>query len=177
MLCYGKQYHLLQVRQAPDAPMLPPRDLSAPPLPPRRDASGLPIVSGTMPRNLPSQSHDLSGTTNHSVPLIRRNSALDMHLISSQSLLPSCCTSGSMGTTAPPPRRHMSVNGPILTASSSCFPHSSGKISSSSSVGPVANATDVLQPIGLLHSPYPSILFGCSHVCRQVPPRPRHKRS
>jgi len=27
--------------------------------------------------------------------------------------------------------------------------------SSSSSVGPVANATDVLQPIGLLYTPYP----------------------
>lgn len=126
MLCYGKQYHLLQVRQAPDAPMLPPRELSAPPLPPRRDVAGLPIVSGTMPRNLPSQSHDLSGTTNHSVPLLRRNSALDMHLISSQPLLTSC---GSMGTTAPPQRRHMSVNGPICTAPSSCFTHSSGKIS------------------------------------------------
>ena len=29
------------------------------------------------------------------------------------------------------------------------------QVSSSSSVGPVANATDVLQPIGLLYSPYP----------------------
>lgn len=128
LLCYSKQYHLLQVRQAPDAPMLPPRDLSAPPLPPRRDVAGLPIISGTMPRNLPSQSHDLSGTLNHSVTLQRRNSALDMHLISSQSLIPSCCTSGGMSTTALPPRRHMSVNGPIFTTSTSCFPHSSGKV-------------------------------------------------
>lgn len=134
LLCYGKQSRVLQVRQAPDAPMLPPRDLSAPPLPPRRDVAGLPIISGTMPRNLPSQSHDLSGSINHSVPLQRRNSALDMHLISSQPLLPSCCTSGSMVTAAPPPRRHMSVNGPIFTASTSCFPPSSGKISCQNSV-------------------------------------------
>ena len=42
--------------------------------------------------------------------------------------------------------------------------------SSLSSIGPVANSTDVLQPIGLLYSPYPPRLFGCSHVRRQVPP-------
>ena len=44
---------------------------------------------------------------------------------------------------------------------------------SSSSVGPVANATDVLQPTGLLYSPYPPRLFGRSHIRRQVPPRPQ----
>ncbi|PNF17404.1 hypothetical protein B7P43_G02995 [Cryptotermes secundus] len=116
-----------QVCQASDAPMLPPRGLSPPPLPPRRDVAGVPIVSGTMPRILPSQSRDLSATMNNSfTPLLRRNSALDMHLISSQPLIPSCCTSGGMGTTAPvPARRHMSVNGPIFTTSASCFPHSS----------------------------------------------------
>ena len=44
---------------------------------------------------------------------------------------------------------------------------------SSLSVGPVANATDVLQPVGLLHSPYTPRLFGHSHVRHQVPPGPQ----
>ena len=52
------------------------------------------------------------------------------------------------------------------------------KMVHSSSVGPMANATDVLQPIGLLYSPYSPHLFGRSNVRRQVPPRPRrHERS
>jgi len=41
--------------------------------------------------------------------------------------------------------------------------------SSSSSVGPVGNGTDVLQPSGLLYSPYPSRLFGRSHVRENWP--------
>ena len=45
---------------------------------------------------------------------------------------------------------------------------STSSASSSSSVGPMANATDVLQPIGLLYSPYPPRLFGCSHIRHQV---------
>jgi len=49
------------------------------------------------------------------------------------------------------------------------------KTLTSSSVRPMANATDVLQPAGLLYSPYPPLLFGRSHVCRQVPPRPRRR--
>ncbi|KAJ4439268.1 hypothetical protein ANN_07388 [Periplaneta americana] len=121
-----------QVRQAPDAPMLPPRDLSPPPLPPRRDVGGFPLVAGTMPRTLPSHSRgDLNATMNSAAitPLQRRNSALDMHLISSQSsqtLIPTCCASGSICATQPiPTRRHMSVNGPIMTPSSSCYPNSS----------------------------------------------------
>ena len=48
-------------------------------------------------------------------------------------------------------------------------------VCSSSSVGPVADATDVLQPIGLLYSPYPPHLFGRSFVHRQVPPRPQRR--
>jgi hypothetical protein len=90
--------------------------------------AGVPILSGTMPRVLPSQSRDLNATMNNSfTPLLRRNSALAMHLFSSQPLIPSCCTSGGMGTVAPvPTRRHMSVNEPIFTTSPSCFHHSSG---------------------------------------------------
>jgi len=41
--------------------------------------------------------------------------------------------------------------------------------SPSSSVWPMANATDVLQPIGLLYLLYPPHLFRRSHVCRQYP--------
>jgi len=47
--------------------------------------------------------------------------------------------------------------------------------SSSSSVGPVANATDVLQPSRLIVLTLSPLLFGCSHVCRQVPPRPQRR--
>ena len=50
--------------------------------------------------------------------------------------------------------------------------------SSSSSVGPVANATDVLQPSTLIVLTLSPRLLGRSHVRHQVPPRPqRHKRS
>ncbi|XP_063219345.1 protein son of sevenless isoform X2 [Bacillus rossius redtenbacheri] len=61
-----------QARQAPDAPMLPPRDLSAPPLPPRRDLASGYTGAGTMPR---LYMHTQLAT---SVVLKRRNSALDM---------------------------------------------------------------------------------------------------
>jgi len=54
-------------------------------------------------------------------------------------------------------------------------------VSSSSLVGPITNATDVLQPsrlIVLTLSPPPTRMFGHSHIRRQVPPHPqRRKRS
>jgi len=55
------------------------------------------------------------------------------------------------------------------------YPWTVQPLASCSSVGPVANATDVLQPIGLLYSPYPPHLFGRSHIHCQVPPRPRRR--
>lgn len=83
-----------QVRQAPDAPMLPPRDLSPPPLPPRQMGS---VVGGggTVPRVQPVASSSI---------LMRRNSLLEM----------------PPPTPAPiPARRHMSVagNGPVISNS------------------------------------------------------------
>lgn len=89
-----------KTKQAPDAPILPPREMSPPPLPPRRDLSG----SGTLPRTH-SSSHLTSphrpscawGSLPADTTLPRRNSALEMSL-------------------APPPmpRRHSQtlVNGP-----------------------------------------------------------------
>ncbi|XP_020291332.1 protein son of sevenless isoform X2 [Pseudomyrmex gracilis] len=77
-----------QARQAPNAPILPPRDdISPPPLPPRRD---MPPV--TLPR-IPST---LNSST--SALLARRNSTLEN----------ACCT-------VVHPRRHMSFNGPSPT--------------------------------------------------------------
>nr|CAD7260795.1 unnamed protein product [Timema shepardi] len=68
-----------QARQAPDAPMLPPRDLSPPPLPPRRDlaTSGSLLIGGTMPHTMSHSSQELGTDT-----VMRRNSALDIHLFS-----------------------------------------------------------------------------------------------
>lgn len=82
-------YYLSQARQAPNAPILPPRDgTSPPPLPPRRD---LPPV--TLPPRLPT-------TLNPSCSalLARRNSTLEN-------------TCSSVVHT----RRHMSFNGPSPT--------------------------------------------------------------
>lgn len=73
----------LQARQAPDAPILPPRDLSPPPLPPR---------TSTLPR-----------PNTQSALLMRRNSGI---------------VDGGLGG-GQAPRRHMSINGPILAASAS----------------------------------------------------------
>nr|XP_050847424.1 protein son of sevenless isoform X6 [Vespula vulgaris] len=78
-----------QARQAPNAPILPPRDgTSPPPLPPRRD---LPLT--TLPPRLPST---LNPST--SALLTRRNSTLE-----------NTCSSNAH------PRRHMSFNGPSPT--------------------------------------------------------------
>ncbi|XP_066990925.2 protein son of sevenless [Anabrus simplex] len=92
-----------QARQAPDAPLLPPRDLSPPPLPPRLIGGG----SGTVPRT-----RELNAV-NNSTLLQRRNSALDVHLITS------CST--TVTTVPVPSRRHMSVNGPVISSSPSTF--------------------------------------------------------
>ncbi|XP_024936708.1 protein son of sevenless isoform X2 [Cephus cinctus] len=78
-----------QARQAPNAPMLPPREgTSPPPLPPRRD-----LPPATLPPRLPSALNPSS-----SALLARRNSTLE----------------GSCPTPAHP-RRHMSFNGPSPT--------------------------------------------------------------
>ncbi|XP_043503129.1 protein son of sevenless isoform X4 [Polistes fuscatus] len=78
-----------QARQAPNAPILPPRDgTSPPPLPPRRD---LPLT--TLPPRLPTT---LNPST--SALLTRRNSTLE-----------NTCSSNAH------PRRHMSFNGPSPT--------------------------------------------------------------
>ena len=53
------------------------------------------------------------------------------------------------------------------------YPSSSS--SSSSSVGPVANSTDVLQPSRLIVLTLSPRLFGRSHVRRQVAPRPQQR--
>ncbi|XP_051162718.1 protein son of sevenless isoform X1 [Leptopilina boulardi] len=78
-----------QARQAPNAPLLPPRDgTSPPPLPPRRD-----LPPATLPPRLPATLNSSS-----SALLMRRNSNLE--------------SSTSAATHA---RRYMSVNGPSPT--------------------------------------------------------------
>ena len=52
----------------------------------------------------------------------------------------------------------------------SCRAESVVSLSSSSSVGPMANATDVLQPSGLIVLTLSPRVFGHSHVRRQMPP-------
>ncbi|XP_034235206.1 protein son of sevenless [Thrips palmi] len=79
------QAQALQARQAPDAPILPPRDLSPPPLPPR---------TSTLPRP-----HAQSAL------LLRRNSGI--------------ADASGLNATQTAPRRHMSINGPILASSTS----------------------------------------------------------
>lgn len=62
-----------QVKQAPDAPLLPPRDSSPPPLPPRRDLAA--AAGNTLPRLVsPTGIRDSPGT------LPRRNSSIDMSM-------------------------------------------------------------------------------------------------
>ncbi|XP_067213799.1 protein son of sevenless isoform X2 [Linepithema humile] len=79
-----------QARQAPNAPMLPPRDdISPPPLPPRKD---MPPI--TLPPRLPTTTLNPSG----SASLTRRNSTLENT---------SCIVVHT--------RRHMSFNGPSPT--------------------------------------------------------------
>lgn len=87
-----------KVKQAPDAPLLPPRDSSpAPPLPPRST-----FIGGTLPRMTPTSSTQRENLGS----LPRRNSALEM-----------ACSS----TPPPPPtivpRRssQSSMNGPLLS--------------------------------------------------------------
>ncbi|GLV36874.1 Son of sevenless [Carabus blaptoides fortunei] len=69
-----------QLKQAPDAPTLPPRDMSPPPLPPRRDTVGsqahLLHTIGHNCTHQPTSSPKLN-PTHHSALLMRRNSALD----------------------------------------------------------------------------------------------------
>lgn len=71
--------HLAQIRQAPDAPKLPPRDMSPPPLPPR-----LGLIHTTIKKTNASNSHNEEGLREHSLKLphtstimMRRNSALE----------------------------------------------------------------------------------------------------
>ncbi|KAK7793915.1 hypothetical protein R5R35_007684 [Gryllus longicercus] len=101
-----------QARQAPDAPLLPPRDPSPPPLPPRRDVSSSLLMgssSATMPRSAVGPTRELSAVGNSTL-LQRRNSALDMHVVTS--------TSNVTNTSVPvPSRRHMSFNGPVVSSS------------------------------------------------------------
>lgn len=71
--------HLAQIRQAPDAPKLPPRDMSPPPLPPR-----LGLIHNTIKKTNASHSYNEEGLREHSLKLphtstimMRRNSALE----------------------------------------------------------------------------------------------------
>lgn len=86
---------LQQARQAPNAPILPPRDdISPPPLPPRREGmskDGMPV---TLPPRLPPTLNSSS-----SALLARRNSNLES----------TCSAVGH-------PRRHMSFNGPSFNS-------------------------------------------------------------
>ncbi|XP_058800908.1 protein son of sevenless isoform X2 [Phymastichus coffea] len=81
-----------QARQAPNAPMLPPREgVSPPPLPPRRE-----LLSSTLPPRFPANLN-----TSSSSLLVRRNSSLENSIPIN--------TGGHS-------RRHMSFNGPSPTA-------------------------------------------------------------
>lgn len=71
--------HLAQIRQAPDAPQLPPRDISPPPLPPR-----LGLIHTTIKKSNTYNSCSEEGFHEHSLKLphtstimMRRNSALE----------------------------------------------------------------------------------------------------
>lgn len=70
---------MAQIRQAPDAPKLPPRDMSPPPLPPR-----LGLIHTTIKKSNASNSYNEEGLREHSLKLphtstimMRRNSALE----------------------------------------------------------------------------------------------------
>lgn len=71
--------HLAQIRQAPDAPKLPPRDVSPPPLPPR-----LGLIHTTIKKTNASNTFNDEGLLEHNLKLphtstimMRRNSALE----------------------------------------------------------------------------------------------------
>lgn len=70
---------MAQIRQAPDAPQLPPRDISPPPLPPR-----LGLIHQTIKKSNTYNSYNEDGFHEHNLKLphtstimMRRNSALE----------------------------------------------------------------------------------------------------
>lgn len=105
-----------QARQAPDAPLLPPRDLSPPPLPPRRDPSACITNIGNSTHTIPRMTavgpvRELSAVGNSTL-LQRRNSALDVH----GTHIVSMSNNVSNSSVPVPSRRHMSFNGPVSSS-------------------------------------------------------------
>uniref|UniRef100_A0A1L8DMM0 Putative guanine-nucleotide releasing factor n=1 Tax=Nyssomyia neivai TaxID=330878 RepID=A0A1L8DMM0_9DIPT len=110
-----------QVKQAPDAPQLPPRDLSPPPLPPRHHLAAArgQQDAGGLYNNFERGDSSAESTPKHhlmlphtSTIMMRRNSALDRsHGKTSSSGLPS------------PPAVEGAVGGTVKTSGSTISPH------------------------------------------------------